>query len=69
MDAGKIDAKMICSQGGGRQVMEMAGTYSPDSYQLRMSTNTQFPGGPTDGMTMRMRVDAKRVGECEAREA
>ena len=69
MGEGKIDAKMVCSEGGGTQVMDMAGTYSPDSYQLRMSTRTEFPGGPAQGMTMRMRVDAKRVGECEASQA
>ncbi len=69
MGDGKIDAKMTCSQGGGSQVMDMTGTYSPDSYQLRMTTNTQFPGGAAEGMTMRMRVDAKRVGECQGRQA
>jgi hypothetical protein len=69
MGDGKIDAKMQCSEGGGSQVMDMAGTYSPDSYQLRMSTKTEFPGGAAEGMTMRMRVDAKRVGECEAKQS
>lgn len=63
MGGGKIDAKMRCAQGGTAQVMAMDGSYSPDSYNMRMSTTTEGKG-PTGGMTMRMRIDAKRVGEC-----
>ncbi len=69
MGGGKIDAKMRCAQGGMSQVMEMAGTYSPDSYQMRMSTATEGAGGAAEGMTMKMRVDAKRVGACDGKEA
>ena len=44
----------------------MNGTYSPDSY--RMSMNTHMEGvGPVGGLTMAMRVDSKRVGECPAK--
>ena len=68
MGDGKIDAKMRCSQGGVSQVMEMDGSYSPNSYAMRMSTRTEG-GGPTAGMSMRMRIDAKRVGECTKGEA
>lgn len=69
MGDGRIDAKMQCKEGAATQVMELDGTYSPDRYQLRMATRTELPGGPAEGMTMRMRVDAKRVGECGAKQA
>lgn len=63
MAGGKIDAKMRCSQGGVSQVMEMAGTYGPDSYSAVMSAQMEGMGSP-GAMTMRMHVSAKRVGEC-----
>ena len=69
MGGGKIDAKMRCSQGGMSQVMEMAGTYGPERYQMRMATKMEGAGGPVEGMTMKMRVDAKRVGVCDAKKA
>ena len=49
MGDGKIDAKMRCAQGGMSQVMEMAGTYSPDSYKMRMTTATEGAGGAAEG--------------------
>ena len=65
MGDGKIDAKMSCS--GGKQVMELDGAYTPESYKMRMTTTArQAPGGD---MTMRMRIDAKRVGECDGKRA
>lgn len=66
MGDGKIDAKMQCKQGGVTQVMELDGSYSPDSYQMRMTTNTAGAAGAVAGMSMKMRVDSKRVGECGA---
>ena len=65
MGDGKIDARMRCEQGGATQVMEMDGTYSPDSYAMRMSTSTQGGEGATGAMTMKMRVDSKRIGACD----
>lgn len=69
MGGGKIDAVMRCSEQGMGQTMAMQGTYGPDSYQMQMSMQSQ--GGPkaADGMTMKMRIDAKRVGECDAKKA
>jgi hypothetical protein len=69
MGGGKIDARMRCSREGMTQLMELHGAYSPDTYQMRMETKAE--GGPRQvaGMTMRMRVDAKRVGECEAKQS
>lgn len=68
MGDGKIDARMRCSQSGMSQVMELAGTYTTDAYQLRMSTKTEAAGAAS-GMSMRMRVDSKRVGECDSKQA
>jgi hypothetical protein len=66
MGNGKIDAKMRCEQGGVTQVMAMEGSYSPDSYQMRMTTSFEGAPEPASEMRMRMRIDAKRAGECEA---
>lgn len=65
MAKGQIDAAMRCSQEGVSQRMEMNGTYSPTSYEMRMKSRTEGgPGG--EAMTMQMKVDAKRVGECDS---
>lgn len=66
MGSGKIDAEMRCTQAGATQVMEMAGTYSPEAYQMRMKSRAEGAG---EGMTMQMKVEAKRVGECTGEEA
>jgi len=62
MGGGKIDAKMRCEVAGNAQLMEMNGTYSPDSYQMRMKSQTEGEAG--EAMRMQMRVEAKRTGEC-----
>jgi hypothetical protein len=67
MGNGKIDAAMKCTGEGMAQTMAMQGTYSPDAYQMRMSMKADAGAGPAGGMTMTMRVDAKRVGECDAK--
>jgi hypothetical protein len=69
MGGGKIDAKMRCTTEGVTQLMELAGNYSPETYQMRMSTKAEGSGGPAWQMNMRMRVDAKRVGECDRKQA
>ena len=67
MSRGKIDAAMRCqSPEGGTQVMTMAGTYSPDSYEMRMEMKGEAAPGAPGAMTMRMRVSSKRTGECKA---
>lgn len=64
MTGGKIDAVMRCQHQGTTQVMEMTGTYSPTSYEMRMRSVTE--GGPAgEQMTMQMHVRAERAGECE----
>ncbi|MFL6734757.1 MAG: DUF3617 domain-containing protein [Sphingomicrobium sp.] len=68
MGTGKIDAKMRCNRNGISQVMEMAGTYAPETYTMSMKTNVEGTGAP-GGMTMRMHVSAKRVGECTEKQS
>jgi len=68
MGKGKIDAKMHCDQQGVSQTMTMAGTYGPEAYAMHMTSKTEGgPGG--ESMSMKMRVEAKRVGECTAKES
>lgn len=66
MGNGKIAARMTCAQQGVSQVMEMTGDYSPEQYRMTMQTRTEG-GGPAGGMTMKMRVDSRRIGECTAK--
>jgi hypothetical protein len=66
MGRGKIDAMMHCGKGDEAQVMQMAGTYSPESYQLQMAMKMSAAEGEANGMSMKMRVEAQRVGECPA---
>lgn len=69
MSAGKIDAMMQCSGEGMAQTMTMQGTYGPDDYSMQMSVKADAGEAPQGGMTMKMKVDAKRVGECDGKTA
>ena len=69
MGGGKIDARMTCASGGMDQTMTMTGSYSPDTYGMEMTMKADAKAGPAGGMTMKMRVDARRVGECDNRPA
>jgi hypothetical protein len=68
MGNGKIDAVMKCTEEGMGQTMTMAGTYGPNDYQMKMSMKSEGAPGPASGMSMKMRVDAKRIGECDGSE-
>lgn len=70
MGNGKIDAVMRCGDGkdGAVQVMQMAGSYSPNNYAMQMSTKVDAGAGEQGGMSMRMRVEANRIGECTGKE-
>lgn len=65
MGGGKIDATMRCTQDGSAQTMVMQGSYSPDRYDLRMTSRIE---GEQGDVRVRMRIDARRVGECDAAE-
>ena len=69
MGDGKIDAKMRCDAGEAVQSMEMAGTYSPESYSMTMTTVRTGEPGPGGEVRMKMRMDAKRVGDCDSEAA
>lgn len=66
MAGGKIDAVMRCDRGneGGSQIMELAGTYAPETYAMKMSMIHEGGAGHDAGMTMKMHVDARRIGDC-----
>jgi hypothetical protein len=66
MAGGKIDAVMKCTGEGAAQTMTMQGSYSPNTYNMRMTM--QGGGEDVAGMSMKMRVDAKRVGQCTGKE-
>lgn len=67
MSGGKIDAVMSCTGQGMAQTMTMQGTYGPDDYRMSMSMKADAGSGPAGGLTMKMRVDATRVGECDGK--
>ncbi len=69
MGGGKIDAVMKCADEGATHTMTMAGQYTPDTYAMRMTMNAAGGDGPEAGMSMKMRVDARRVGECTGDES
>ena len=65
MEGGKIDAVMRCEgQPSGAMTMKISGTYSPDSYSTRAAM--EVAGDGRGGMSMKMRSEAKRIGECDA---
>jgi len=67
---GKIDAAMRCGgKHGESQVMQMAGTYSPDSYQMQTSMKMEGNAAPEGSMAMTMRIEAQRVGECTGKDS
>ena len=65
--ARKIDLKLNCKHPQAVQTMAMVGSYSPEAYTMTM-TMTNAGGGPAGEMTMKMKVDAKRIGECDGKE-
>jgi hypothetical protein len=70
MGGGKIDAEMHCGgKRGESQVMQMAGTYSPESYQMQTSMKIEGAKTPEGSMAMTMRIEAQRTGECTGKES
>jgi hypothetical protein len=47
------------------QTTNMSGSYTPTTYSLDMNSSGS---GPQSGMTMKMHVDASRVGECTGKD-
>lgn len=69
MGDGRIDAKMRCNAGDTVQTMDMTGSYSPDSYSMTVSSVREGGPGPAGAAKTTMRMDAKRIGECDPESA
>ncbi|OYW45636.1 MAG: hypothetical protein B7Z08_05240 [Sphingomonadales bacterium 32-68-7] len=65
MGGGKMDMQMTCDRGGAPQTMTMTGTYSQDRYTMTASSQA---AGPAGAMTMKLRMEARRIGACTASE-
>jgi hypothetical protein len=66
MGGGKIDVAMVCHEEDTTNNMNVTGTYTPTSYSIDTAMNGS--GGHQNGMTMKMHVDARRVGECTGKD-
>ena len=63
---GKIQGKTVCEAqagGTGKTQMTMDGSYTPQSIDMTMKSETDMGG---KAMTMEMRLSGRRVGECTA---
>lgn len=74
MGNGKMDGKLRCDSNGMKQEMSVVGTYSDDQYSLTIDNKNSVPanaaaGQPAGTMSMKMKVDSKRLGECDGTEA
>jgi hypothetical protein len=69
MGSGKIDAAMKCTEGPLTQTVTLKGDYTPDAYNMQMAMQADGGQASAGGMRMKMRVDAKRVGECTGKES
>jgi hypothetical protein len=65
MGGGKIDIQMVCKAESLTQTMTASGSYTPTTYSLDTVMNGS---GPQTGMTMKMHVDAQRIGECTGKD-
>ena len=66
MGGGKIDVAMVCRSDETTQNMNVSGSYTPTSYSIDTSMNGS--GGQQQGMSMKMHVDANRVGQCTGKD-
>lgn len=63
---GKIDLKLNCDHPNASQTMILVGEYEPNSYTMSMTAANEG-SAPGQQMVMKMKVDAKRVGECDGK--
>ena len=64
LSGGKIDAAMACDQGkDGKMKVAMTGNYSAQAYHMDMDSSAE--DGRMGKMTIKMSIDAKRVGACK----
>ena len=62
---GKIDMKMSCKTPRGSVTMTQTGQYRPDAYSME-STQVIETAGAAKPMTIKAKVDAKRIGDCDS---
>ena len=60
---GKIDLKLNCKHPNAEQTMVLVGDYQPDSYVMTMTAANKGDSA-AEQMVMKMKVDAKRIGDC-----
>lgn len=73
MGDGKMNGTMRCESNGMVQEMTVSGTYSDDTYSLTVDNKTIVPanavaGQPAGNMAMKMKIDSRRIGECDAKQ-
>lgn len=69
MANGVIDAAMTCGEGATVRKMVMKGKYSPDSYDMTVSsTGEASAANPMAGMAMTMAMHATHAGACRGDE-
>lgn len=73
MGNGKMDGQLRCDTNGLKQEMRVAGTYTKDQYSITIDNKTVMPAGAIPGgqagtMSMKMKVDSKRLGDCDGTE-
>ncbi|HEY6049536.1 MAG TPA: DUF3617 domain-containing protein [Sphingomicrobium sp.] len=66
MGGGKIDVAMTCHEEQSTNKMTISGSYTPTTYTI--DTSMSGSGGQEKGMTMKMHVDAQRVGQCTGKD-
>lgn len=64
---GKIDMKMNCKMPQGDMTMTQVGQYQPDSYSMEMTQVIDTAAAGAKQMTIKAKVDAKRVGDCDGK--
>jgi hypothetical protein len=69
MSGGKIDARANCKIGAMQQTIAMNGQFGEEQFSLRQSVETDGPPGSTGKMKATVRIDSRRVGECDAKSA
>ena len=69
MGNGKIDARMRCESGEAAQVMEMAGTDSPEAYSITVSLTDERGAEPGGEMRMSIAWTPSASGNAHAKKA
>ena len=66
MENGRISGSMSCQapRGGGEMKAEVDGEYTAEDMSMNVKTNMPNPMDPNQQMQMTMRMEGRRVGEC-----